>query len=130
MFWNSWITVIFESFLIVSLCAMITIKYNFEFAPWGQTVQTVSTITTISIYTALPLLAFYKTMRHFKDLKSRGMKQAFGTLYQSLDISQGRRVLLHPLSFLIRRLVLAYLVVAGTKVLIYQIMILVWSAII
>ena len=36
IFWNSWITVITESFVIVTLCALISFKYNFEFDGWGQ----------------------------------------------------------------------------------------------
>ena len=29
IFWNSWIVAIFESFVIVILCTVISIKYNF-----------------------------------------------------------------------------------------------------
>ena len=38
IFWNSWITVINESVLLVVLFASIALKYNFEFGKWGQTV--------------------------------------------------------------------------------------------
>ena len=38
IFWNSWITMINESFLTVGLCLMISFVYNHEFSPWGQSI--------------------------------------------------------------------------------------------
>ena len=45
-------------------------------------------------------------------------------------IKKGKKVLFYPLIFFVRRIVLVYLVVAGTKELIYQMMILMGSTII
>ena len=62
MFWNSWITVINQSFIIVGLCAMISFRYSFEFESWGQTLQTTTCMTIMFIYVALPLYIYFKSM--------------------------------------------------------------------
>lgn len=35
IFWNSWIMVVNESFVIVALCILITLRYNTETDLWG-----------------------------------------------------------------------------------------------
>ena len=116
-----------ESCLIVGICAMISLMHNLEFVSLGQTIQTIACISIVVIYSSIPLYAFYETMRQFKDLKHRTMKQRFGAFYEGRVLRRGRKVLLHPLSFLVRRFVLVYLVVAGPEELIYQIIILITS---
>ena len=129
MFWNKWITLTHESFLVVALCAMISIKYNFEFVSWGQTVQTIFTISTMTLYLAVSLYAYCKSMKEFESLAEKRMKQQIGAFYEGINLKRGKQVLLQSLSFYVRRIVLAYLVVAGLDELILQIMILVGSTI-
>ena len=129
MFWNKWITLIHESFLVVTLCAMISIKYNFEFESRGQTVQTIFTVSTMTTYLAVSLYAYYRSMKDFESLSDREMKQQIGAFYEGIDVKRGKKVLLQPLSFYMRRIVLAYLVVAGFDELIYQVMMFIGSTI-
>ena len=68
-------------------------------------------------------------MKEFDSLSDKEMKQQLGAFYEGIDTKRSRKVLLQPLSFYFRRLVLAYLVVAGVEKLIYQITILIWSII-
>ena len=73
MFWNSWINVISESFMIITLCGVIAFEYNFEFTTWGQTFQTVTSLCVMAIYVLLPLYVYFKSMKEFKALKSKQM---------------------------------------------------------
>lgn len=129
IFWNSWITLVTESFAIVGLCAMISFKYNFEFSSGGQSLQTVVCLATMLLYIVLPLFALFKTMQDFDQITSREMKHQFGAFYEGKAIKRGKKVLLHPVLFLARRLFLVVLVVAGTKVFIYQMTMLMASTI-
>ena len=38
IFWNSWITTVYDSFVIVLLCSAISFKYNFSMNSTGQIV--------------------------------------------------------------------------------------------
>ena len=58
-------------------------------------------------------------MNEFKDLHTKEAKKSFGAFYEGRDIKRGRKVLFHPLSFLLRRIVLIYLVVAGPEEMVY-----------
>ena len=65
----------------------------------------------------------------FDDLEEKEFKQSFGSFYKGLEIKKGRKVLLYPVSFLVRRFLLVYLFVAGPKELIYQMTVLISSSI-
>ena len=108
---------------------MISFKENFEFSPWGQSLQTISCIATMAIYILLPAYVYFKSMKEFKVLKSKEMKQSIGAFYEDKDIRRGKKVLLHPMSFLARRLVLVWLVVDGPQDLVFQMMIMMSSSI-
>lgn len=57
-------------------------------------------------------------------MSNREARESYGAFYEGNNIKLGKKVLLHPLSFILRRLILVYLVVIGTQELIYQMMIL------
>ena len=115
--------------MVVILCAMISIKYNFEFESRGQTVQTIFAVSTMTTYLAVSLYAYYRSMKDFKSLSDREMKQQIGAFYEGIDVKRGKKVLLQPLSFYMRRIALAYLVVSGFDELIYQVMIFIGTTI-
>ena len=58
-------------------------------------------------------------MNEFKDLHTKEAKKSFGAFYEGRAIKRGRKVLLHPLGFLLRRIILVYLVMAGPEELIF-----------
>ena len=98
---------------------MISIKYNFKFESWGQTIQTIFTLAITTIYLAVPLYAYYKSMTGFEKLTDKEMKQQFGAFYEGINVNCGKKVLLQPLSFYMRRIVLALLIVVGREELIF-----------
>ena len=53
------------------------------------------------------------------------MVQSIGTLYDGLAVERGRAVMLEPITFLLRRLVLATLVIYGSKIFFVQMMLLI-----
>ena len=94
MLWNSWIITIYESFLIVGLTAMVALKTNFNFDSWGQSIQTSACIFIASIYVALTLFAYFKSMVKFDDLAKKEMLESVGAFYQGRNLRHGRKVLL------------------------------------
>ena len=62
-------------------------------------------------------------MKEFQVLHRKEAKKIFGAFYQGRALKCGRKVLLHPLSFLLRRTILVYLVIAGPEELVYSMMI-------
>ena len=83
----------------------------------------------MTLYIVLPLFAYYRSMIDFDLVLSRDMRHQFGAFYEGKAIKKGRKVLIHPVVFLARRLFLVYLVVAGTDEFIYQMMMLMASTI-
>ena len=49
------------------------------------------------------------------------MKTVFGSFYETLDISKGKKVLIYPVMTFFRRLFAVYIVTFGTKKFYYQI---------
>ena len=58
-------------------------------------------------------------MKEFEVLHRKEAKKRFGAFYEDRAIKRGRKVLLHPFGFLLRRIVLVYLVVAGPEELVF-----------
>ena len=58
-------------------------------------------------------------MKEFENLQKKEIKQRLGAFYEGKALKRGKKVLFHPVSFLLRRVILVCLVVAGTKELIY-----------
>ena len=50
-------------------------------------------------------------MYHWDNLEEEKTKQKFGVLYENLNLKSGRGVILIPLTYLLRRLLLAYIVI-------------------
>jgi hypothetical protein len=55
IFWNSWIVAVVESFLIISLCCAISLKYSIIFETTGETIQSSFCLLCLIIYVLLPL---------------------------------------------------------------------------
>ena len=64
----------------------------------------------VLIYVVLPLYAYIKTMIRFEYLADKKMLESFGAFYEGRNLKRGRKVLLSPLMFLLRRLGLIFLV--------------------
>ena len=86
---------------------LITFRYHFTFQGVSNTVQTASSIVFCVIFAFAPLVAFVSITLNFKKLSDMDEISKTGVFYESLDLSKGRIVLIKPIFYLIRRLVLA-----------------------
>lgn len=71
------------------------------------------------LYIGVPLYSIYKVTVKFGSAQTEEMRNNFGSQYDKLDLEKGRIVLIQPVSFLVRRLLMVYLVVFGPKVFAY-----------
>lgn len=120
LFWNGLIAVVFESYLMVSLCAFIAIQNSFSFRVFGQSFQTICLLAIMTVYIVIPFFVLLVVIRRFEQLQNVQVKRRFGLIYRGLNLKYGRIVTLWPLYYLVRRLYLPYVVVFGTGVFIYQ----------
>lgn len=111
IFWNSWIVAIVESFLIISLCGAISLKYSIIFDTIGETVQSSFCLFCLSIYVLLPLYALIKALKDFKALGTSEMLHSYGAFYAGISLKHGRKVLIFPALQLVRRVFLVYIVI-------------------
>jgi len=94
MFWNSWIVAILESFVIVCLCAFISLKFNLSFSSSGQSTQTIACLIITFIYIAVPTFALRAVIKDFNKIGTKAMKEKFGALYEGRAVQRGKKVLL------------------------------------
>ena len=120
MFWNDWLSILFESYLIVVLCAGITLKYSLDFDVLGSQIHNTACLVTMTLYFFLHAYTFYITFTKFKMIRDKELMEKFGHFYDGIDTKQGKKVLLQPMTFLLRRLFMVYLIVYGTKTFTYQ----------
>ena len=79
-------------------------------------------ILVLVFYIIIPTYSLIKLLFKFDQLKvfSKDHFKRFGALYEGLAVKNGRKVMLEPIAFLIRRIFLAILVVFGSKTFIWQ----------
>lgn len=76
--------------------------------------QTDFCIFCTALYVILPAWATFKVYANFEDIKKAEMRTTYGALYENLATKNGKIVLIQPIAFLARRLLLAFLVVVGS----------------
>ena len=94
MFWNGWISILTESYLIATLCMGITLKYSLEFNSLGSVIHSTACLATMTLYFLVHMLTFYTTFTKFKSIKRKDLKSKFGKIYDGLDTRKGKKVLL------------------------------------
>ena len=104
IFWNHWINVINESFVIVILCIAIHIKYAFEFDSMGEIVHSTTCILSILLYFLLPILVFKTVLKNFRQIQNK--KEAirlseysmarYRSFFADLAVKKGKKVLVEP----------------------------------
>ena len=72
--------------------------------------------------TLWPVYLFTLLTKYFKHIHKKYFLRTYGALYDQINLEEGPKVLLLPLFFLLRRLMLAISVVILNQVLIWQIM--------
>mmetsp|Transcript_6439 Transcript_6439/g.8626 ORF Transcript_6439/g.8626 Transcript_6439/m.8626 type:complete len:211 (+) Transcript_6439:2053-2685(+) len=79
-------------------------------------------IVTVAAYIVIPLVTLAVVLCKFDLVQEKEFAETYKALYEGLAITNGRKVLLDPANFLLKRFCLALLVIFGPKVLIYQMM--------
>lgn len=113
IFWNRLSQGIMESIMIVTFCSLIQFNHNFIFNSWGQKLQTWIAIIVFMVYVLVPIYTLTRIILNFDKVKDKDFIARFGELYGRLTIKNGRKVLLEPITFLIRRIFLVFLVIYG-----------------
>lgn len=62
------------------------------------------------IYLAIPILSVVFIMKDFDTIGRPEMIFRFGAFYEGLKIENGRKILLHPIFYLLRRVGMAWIV--------------------
>lgn len=66
LFWNGTTMMIRESFMMVVLCAFISLSYNFSFTSFGMNWQSISVLVLLIIYIVQPIYILVQVMRNFR----------------------------------------------------------------
>ena len=93
---------------MICMCALINSK-QIEFSSRFELTNSVLTITFIFICSVLPILITVFLLVKFSQLGNPEMVVKFGELTKDLDLSSGRKIIMTPINFLVRR----YFLVVG-----------------
>ena len=115
LFWNASITAVFESFAVVIPSALIWLKYSAELSSSGLRVQTAICSGFFGIYFVLPVIALAVVGAKWSKVRDKAFTETLGSLYENLALDKGRKVLLQPIYFLLRRLHFPILVIYFTQ---------------
>ena len=74
------------------------------------------------LITLWPIYLFTLLTKYFEHISKKYFLRTYGALYDEVNLEEGPKVLLQPLFFLLRRMLLAIAVVIFDQVLIWQIM--------
>ena len=89
--------------------------------------QTWLAIICLVAYITIPLFTMIVLLCYFDKIREKDFAERFEALYSGLQHKNGRIVLLEPIAFLVRRLIIASLIIFGTKVFFYQMMTLIMA---
>ena len=118
--WSSLITLINESYVILIVCLLINCRFlSTESA--GLAVMSYLCVVFVCGSVMLPLALMIHISCNFAKLSNDKVRRQFGQTYIDLDLREGRKSLLHPSFFLLRRFALAATVFNGSVALIWQI---------
>ena len=127
--WGSLILLMQKSYLIVWLCIFITLQYSYSYEGIENTVQTSLCMTFAIFFTLAPIAVFTFLIKKFRKLQDKQLSSRFKILYERLELKKGIIVLIQPIFFLFRRLILTLSVVLVDQTLIWQVMLLYFQVI-
>ena len=70
-------------------------------------------------YLIVPTFVFWTVLTKYHMLENSQFKERFGSSYADLDTKNGKKVLIQPIYFFLRRLYLTYLVMFGSDTFVY-----------
>lgn len=128
LFYNFIISMMTESYSLMSVCVMISF-YKISFASPGEIVQTVSCFIALAVLIFYPLLMLVFLSRNWNAGKIAHLKEQYEAIFEDLRTDYGPVSLIHPMYFLFRRFLMALIVVVEREHLIFQIMLKAFSII-
>ena len=113
--YNNLVGMMMESYSLICVCCMIAC-YNITFKSYGEIVQSVVNFIFIFLSFGFPLVVIYVVTKDWdqtiNDWKTVGMiRRRFGAMFEELSLEKGPYVLIWPCYFLLRRMLMAVIVV-------------------
>jgi hypothetical protein len=105
LFWSQQIVLMNESYSMICMCTFINAR-QITFTSKCEIVNSVLTIAFIILCTAMPLFISLFLVFKLPQLGSAAMKMKYGELTEGLDLEKGKVIVLTPVNFLLRRLLL------------------------
>lgn len=113
---------VMESYSTMAVCSFISLNY-IRWGKWGENVQTIYGLAFFCLLLAFPFWLIVLKLRWIDisdDSKGTGKFAAF---YSDISIAKGPKVLLWPLFYLTRRLLLAFIMVYSSETFALQLMV-------
>ena len=120
------ITVMFESYSLVAICCLLAYPL-ISFKTWGKGIQSSFCIFFAFCFSTIPFVTIWFLSKQIQSLGQESKKRLFGSLYVQLRLERGASVFLWPVYFLLRRIIMAVMLVEITQ-LVYQILFVIFQS--
>ena len=94
LFWDSQLQFLLESYMIITVCCMISLKHSLSFSTFGIAVQTMACLIFFSAIVVVPVVLFRHLMINFQLLDQKQLRVRYEHLYANLKLANGKVVLL------------------------------------
>ena len=128
LFWQMILVSIYEGYFVLCICMLVNKYYDEYFTGVAQVTSFVFMVIFLFVLLTFPLLVAACLCFRFHKLHKDEVRESIGPLYTNLNLERGKIIILQPVTFLLRRLLLAYIVVFPIP-LIFQYMLLQMSII-
>ena len=125
LFWNSLITIVQESYMIFIVCILINLKVLNFIESFGLALMSVMCVAAFAFTILFPGYLLCKLCYYGKKLKQKTIVKKYGNLYEELKLKAGKKVLLYPSFFFIRRYLIALAITGVDSIFIWQLTIMV-----
>jgi hypothetical protein len=129
LFYNFIVSMMTESYSLMSVCTMIGL-FKISLASFGEIIQTVSCFSALAVLIIYPLFTLILLSHNWKNPNKMAVNMVqFSPIFEDLRIDAGSISLMHPMYFLLRRFLMAVIVVVLRNHLIFQVMLKAFSII-
>lgn len=104
------ITVFYETYTVMAVCSLINIT-NANYDTVGKKTSTILAMIFFTLCLILPVVFTVILWLKFPYLQRPRIKTKYGALYEQLNLKRGRAVILQPLHYFLRRMLLAVVIV-------------------
>lgn len=110
MFWSYPLVTLMETYLILTLCVILNLKH-FDTKGGVDSLSNIMSITFVPFIIFAPLSIGLFFIINWNHLEKDSFKKRFKALYENLNVKLGCWVIIEPMTFLMRRLILVLFVV-------------------